>query len=95
MNWIKSSYCGNSYSCVEVAWRKADASTYNGNCVEVGWQKGSGSHPNGSCVEVGEGACGMVHVRDSKAPDGPMLSFTTDEWCAFLAGAKAGEFDVF
>ena len=43
------------------------------------------------CVEVAFGDHG-VHVRDSKNP-GPVLCFTADEWSAFLAGMKAGEFD--
>lgn len=46
----------------------------------------------GSCVQV---ACagGMVGVRDSKRPDGPVLVYTPDEWLTFLAGAKKGDFD--
>ncbi|MEV6149784.1 DUF397 domain-containing protein [Nonomuraea sp. NPDC052129] len=32
-------------------------------------------------------------MRDSKDPDGPVLSFTPDEWRAFTAGVKDGEFD--
>jgi hypothetical protein len=35
-----------------------------------------------------------VAVRDSKDPDGPVLEFTPLEWLCFLAGAKAGEFDL-
>jgi len=46
----------------------------------------------GSCVEVAS-LEGGVAVRDSKDKDGPILQFTRDEWSAFLAGAKAGEFD--
>jgi hypothetical protein len=53
---------------------------------------------SGACVEVrtsagkgGEG--GSVQVRDSKNPDGPVLTFTNDEWDAFLRGAKSGRFD--
>ena len=45
-----------------------------------------------TCVEVARGD--VVQVRDSKAPDGSVLSFTPEEWAAFIAGAKAGEFDV-
>lgn len=35
-----------------------------------------------------------VAVRDSKSPQGPVLSFTREEWSSFIAGVKAGEFDV-
>ncbi|WP_141548095.1 DUF397 domain-containing protein, partial [Nocardia farcinica] len=34
-----------------------------------------------------------VGVRDSKNPAGGALVFTPSEWDAFLAGARAGEFD--
>jgi hypothetical protein len=47
---------------------------------------------NGECVEVAS-LGGGVAMRDSKDGDGPILRFTHDEWAAFLAGAKAGEFD--
>lgn len=47
---------------------------------------------NGECVEAAAVA-GGVAVRDSKHPDGPSLWFTSDEWIAFLAGVRAGEFD--
>jgi hypothetical protein len=47
------------------------------------------------CVEVqiatGEA---QVRVRDSKNPGGPALTFTPYEWAAFIAGVKAGEFEV-
>lgn len=73
-------------------WVKSSFSFSNGNCVEVGWQTASASHANGNCVESGTGACGMVHVRDSKDPGGPVLAFTPDEWGAFLGGVRNGEF---
>jgi hypothetical protein len=44
------------------------------------------------CVEVALTAAG-VQVRDSKSPVAT-LRFTVDEWTAFLAGVKAGEFDL-
>jgi hypothetical protein len=37
---------------------------------------------------------GGVAVRDDKASDGPVLTFSTEEWRAFVAGAKDGEFDI-
>jgi hypothetical protein len=58
----------------------------------VSWNKASGSFSNGQCVEAGPGACGMIHVRDSKDPGGPVLSFTLGQWAAFTAGVKDGEF---
>jgi hypothetical protein len=48
---------------------------------------------NPNCVEVGF-VTAEIRLRDSKDPDGPVLHFTTGEWAAFLAGVKAGEFDL-
>jgi hypothetical protein len=50
----------------------------------------SGSH-NNNCVEVAY-VPPAVLVRDSKDPDGGVLTFTLDEWAAFIAGVRAGEF---
>jgi len=49
---------------------------------------------NGNCVEVAVGDDGSTLVRDGKDPDGPRLAFTSEEWTAFLQGAKTGEFDA-
>jgi hypothetical protein len=91
--WRKSSHSYANGNCVEVAFRKSSHSTYNESCVEVGWQKASRGMSNGQCVEAGAGACGMVHVRDSKDPDGPVLTFTVGQWAAFTAGVKDGQLD--
>jgi hypothetical protein len=38
----------------------------------------------------------MIEVRDTKDQgQGPTLRFTSDEWDAFLDGARGGEFDDF
>jgi hypothetical protein len=47
----------------------------------------------GECVEVGTASDGSVLVRDSKDTDHQTLTFTRDEWLAFVKGVKAGEFD--
>lgn len=47
----------------------------------------------GTCVEVGRTPEGQVVVRDSKHRDLAPLRFTEEEWAAFLAGVKSGEFD--
>jgi hypothetical protein len=58
------------------------------------WHKSRYSSSNGgNCVEVARNLPGVVAVRDSNDPDGPVLLFTPDEWRAFVAGARAGEFD--
>ena len=37
---------------------------------------------------------GMVCLRVSATPDGPVLVFDDGEWRAFLAGIELGEFEV-
>jgi hypothetical protein len=59
------------------------------------WRKSTYSGDNGGgCVEVARNLPGVVAVRDSKDPQGPKLAFTPDEWRAFTARIKAGEFDL-
>jgi len=59
------------------------------------WRKSSYSGTTGgNCVEVAQNLPGAVAVRDSKDPDGPKLAFGPDEWLAFTAGVRAGEFDL-
>ena len=58
----------------------------------TGWRKSR--HSGGAnCLEVRLDA-GHVRVRDSKDPRGAVLTFTRDEWVAFVDGAKDGEFDL-
>ena len=58
------------------------------------WHKSSLSADTGNCVEVAHLPDGTTAIRDSKAPDGPTLTFNAAEWRAFVEGAKAGEFDA-
>jgi Domain of unknown function (DUF397) len=55
--------------------------------MNVLWQASSYSFCNSNCVEVAELLDGMVGVRDSKNPDGPVLVFTRDDWRAFLSSS--------
>ncbi|MFD8590449.1 DUF397 domain-containing protein [Streptomyces sp. NPDC059637] len=58
--------------------------------TELAWFKSSYSGgEGGQCVEVAAGS-GTVHVRDSKDRTGPVLSFTADEWAAFVEFAARG-----
>jgi hypothetical protein len=70
---------------------------YNGvpatELTGVAWKKSSFSNPNGNCVELAELPDGGVAVRNSRHPQGPALVYTPAEISAFVAGAKAGEFD--
>ncbi|MGP3978537.1 DUF397 domain-containing protein [Streptomyces sp. 8N114] len=62
------------------------------------WVKSSYSSPEGgNCLEWSPSVAqttGVVPVRDSKDPAGPVLSFPPDSFAQFVAGVKAGEFLV-
>ena len=63
--------------------------------TNVDWRKSTFSGGNGgNCVEVARNLPGIVAVRDSKDREGPALLFAPDEWCAFLDGVRAEEFDL-
>ena len=59
----------------------------------VAWRKATPSNPNGECVEVAPLSTGEIAVRNSRDRHGPALIYTRAELAAFLARAKAGEFD--
>ena len=64
------------------AWRKSSYSGGNGGqCVEVATIT---THP-----DTPETLCA---VRDSKNPEGPVLSFSPGQWRAFAGRVKAGWF---
>ena len=48
----------------------------------------------GGCVEVRLLPDGQIALRDSKDVSLPPHHFTPTEWTAFLAGVRAGEFDL-
>jgi Domain of unknown function (DUF397). len=71
LEWFKSSYSdsSNSSECVEVA---------------LEWFKSSYSSSNGNdCVEIAPTPT-TIHLRDSKNPQGPHLTFAPTAWAAFL-----------
>lgn len=49
----------------------------------TGWYKSSFSTDNPSCVEV-RFVPGAIDVRDSKHPEGPVLSFSRSAWAKFV-----------
>ncbi|MGI5458217.1 DUF397 domain-containing protein [Streptomyces sp. CA-249302] len=68
--WFKSSYSGSQ----------------GGDCLEVAcvWRKSSySSNEGGNCVEVAPHPS-AIHIRDSKTPDGPILTVSPATWSGFL-----------
>ena len=59
--------------------------------LEIQWRKSSYSEQSGNCLELAV-VDGQVLVRESDDP-GVVVSTTPAKLAAFLAGAKAGEFD--
>ncbi|WP_405676632.1 DUF397 domain-containing protein [Streptomyces sp. NBC_01511] len=52
------------------------------------WRKSSYSNGDGGdCVEVADGCPGVIPVRDSKTPTGPVLLLTPTAWGDFVAFA--------
>ncbi|WP_200871995.1 DUF397 domain-containing protein [Actinomadura welshii] len=55
----------------------------------VTWRKSSWTGSQGNdCVEIGL-VQHMVAVRDSKDPEGPVITFEARAWSAFLSTLKA------
>jgi hypothetical protein len=60
--------------------------------LNLNWRKAKRSMNNGNCTEVAT-AAGMVAVRDSKDPQGPVLLYSPASWASFLNAASNGRFD--
>ncbi|MFG2828838.1 DUF397 domain-containing protein [Streptomyces sp. NPDC048434] len=79
--WRKSSYSnGDGGECLEVA---------EGFRGAANWRKSSHSNGDGgNCVEVADDVPGLVPVRDSKAPEGPVLVLAAGAWSRFVTAVK-------
>ncbi|MFJ2672981.1 DUF397 domain-containing protein [Streptomyces sp. NPDC087525] len=61
------------------------------------WFKSSYSSNGGDCIEVAANLVasrGVVPVRDSKNPGGPVLNVPAGAFGSFVAGIKAGTLDT-
>lgn len=65
------------------------ASSINDLSMAV-WRKSSYSNgTGGDCVEVCDAHTGVVPVRDSKVPHGPVLTVTAPAWTSFVMSFKS------
>ncbi|MFI6086137.1 DUF397 domain-containing protein [Streptomyces sp. NPDC051217] len=58
------------------------------------WTKSSYSGGNGACVEVKSPVVQAIAVRDSKAPEGPSITFVPGSWTTFVHEMNRGAFDL-
>ncbi|MFI9236206.1 DUF397 domain-containing protein [Streptomyces sp. NPDC053079] len=61
--------------------------------ISPGWQKssysGHGDDQGGSsCLEVNDTTPAHIHVRDSKCPQGPVLTLPSSSWASFLTALR-------
>jgi hypothetical protein len=59
----------------------------------LNWRKAKRSMNNGNCAEVAT-EVGVVAVRDSKDPHGPVLQYPATSWRSFASAARNGTFDA-
>ncbi|MGW5333807.1 DUF397 domain-containing protein [Streptomyces bauhiniae] len=62
------------------------------------WFKSSYSNNGGNCIEVATNllpAHGIVPVRDSKVPAGPVLELRAATFASFVTGVKNDQFGAF
>jgi hypothetical protein len=63
--------------------------------TKVTWRKSSYSGGNGgNCIEVATLPNGSQTVRDSKDPNGPVLTFSPAAWRTFTAAVSDGTIDL-
>ncbi len=59
---------------------------------DISWRR-SRHCDGGACVEVAE-LGKMIALRESKDPDGPVITFGSDEWRTFVARIKSGTLEL-
>jgi hypothetical protein len=55
----------------------------------IPWRTSTYSAYNGNCVQVADLDVNRIGVRDSKNPDGPVLTFAANDWQTFVDGLKS------
>lgn len=62
--------------------------------IRDGQFRKAGGSDTGGCVEVAALPGGGIRIRDSKDRRGPVLACSDQDWQAFVAAAKVGDFDL-
>lgn len=57
------------------------------------WFKSTRSNGSGACVEIAHARPGVIAVRDSKDPYGPVIQVGGSTFASFANAARGGEFD--
>ena len=60
--------------------------------ADLHWRRSS-LCASSSCIEVAALGGGGVAVRGSNPQGDTVITYSRDEWLAFIAGVKAGDFD--
>ena len=58
------------------------------------WFVSTATAAGNTCVQARVHADGSVDIRNSKRPEGEMLTFDREEWAAFVEGVLRGEFTI-
>ncbi|MDG4789657.1 DUF397 domain-containing protein [Micromonospora sp. WMMD1102] len=61
------------------------------NLARAAWRRSTRSDANSQCLEAALNLPGVVPVRDSKDPSGPVLVFEAAAWAAFVASMTVGK----
>jgi len=73
---------------------KSNDTSVNEHTDEILTYKKSSLCSSGTCVEVAIEHNDTVSLRDSKDITQTPLTFSADEWTAFIGGVKNNEFDL-